>query len=99
MGPAENSGTAGALSRSDAPGVLSSVRLPEFGVAAARETFLTTTVPFAAAWTDLFGEMIADCRVLRWRGNGPGVSRDARIAYSGLLGRFMARAYLMSARQ
>ena len=56
--------------------------------------FLTTTVPFAAAWTGLFAEMIADCHAMRWRGNGPGVGRDARIAYSGLLGRYIARAYL-----
>ena len=84
----------GAPSRSHAPGALSSIQLSELGVAAARETFLTATVPFAAAWTGLFGEMIADCRVLRWRENGPGVGRDARIAYSGLLGRYMARAYL-----
>ncbi len=31
---------------------------------------------------------------LRWFGNGPGIGRDARIAYSSLLGRYMARAYL-----
>ena len=84
----------GTPSRSNAPGALSSIRLSELGVAAARETFLTTTVPFAAAWTGLFAEMIADCHAMRWRGNGPGVGRDARIAYSGLLGRYMARAYL-----
>ena len=78
----------GTPSRSNAPGALSSIRLSELGVAAARETFLTTTVPFAAAWTGLFAEMIADCHAMRWRGNGPGVGRYARIAYSGLLGRY-----------
>ena len=31
---------------------------------------------------------------LRWYGNGPGYGRDARIAYSSLLGRYFARAYL-----
>lgn len=31
---------------------------------------------------------------LRWRHNGPGIGRDARLAYSSLLGRYMARAYL-----
>jgi len=38
--------------------------------------------------------MIAAGHDLRWRENGPGVGRDARIAYSGLFGRYMARAYL-----
>ena len=84
----------GTPSSSHAPGAHISIQLPELGVAAARETFATATVPFAAAWTGLFREMIADCRDLRWRENGPGVGRDARIAYSGLLGRYMARAYL-----
>ena len=50
--------------------------------------------PFAAAWTDLFQSMIAVSQKLRWRENGPGLGRDARIAYSSLLGRYMARAYL-----
>ena len=68
--------------------------LSELGIAAARETFLTATVPFAAAWTDLFREMLADCPELRWRESGPGIGRDARIAYSSLFGRYMARAYL-----
>ena len=84
----------GTPSRPDAPGTFTSIRLVELGVAAARETFLTATVPFAAAWTNLFREMLADSHRLQWLGNGPGVGRDARIAYSGLLGRYMARAYL-----
>ncbi len=50
----------------------------------------------AAIWTDLFESMLVDGCNLRWAGRGPGVGRDARIAYSGLLGRYMARAYLTS---
>ena len=84
----------GTPSGSHAPGTLSSIQLSDLGVAATRETFVTATIPFAAAWTNLFQEMLADCRVLRWRENGPGIGRDARIAYSSLLGRYMARAYL-----
>lgn len=84
----------GTTSSSYAPGCSTSIQLSTLGIAAARETLVTATVPFAAAWTDLFREMITDCPVLRWRGSGPGVGRDARIAYSGLLGRYMARAYL-----
>ena len=38
--------------------------------------------------------MIANGTDLRWIGKGPGVGRDARIAYSSLMGRYMARAYL-----
>ena len=48
----------------------------------------------AAIWTDLFESMIAPGDDLRWARKGPGIGRDARIAYSGLLGRYMARAYL-----
>ena len=68
--------------------------LSYLGNAAARETFVTVTLPFAAAWTELFQNMIANSRELRWRENGPGIGRDARLAYSSLLGRYMARAYL-----
>lgn len=79
-----------------APGHCHPMPLSELGNAAARETFTTATLPFAAAWIDLFQSMIAaDHYDLRWRENGPGVGRDARIAYSGLFGRYMARAYLM----
>ena len=71
------------------------VSLTALGVAAARETFLTETLPFATAWTDLFQNMLAPGEQLRWRESGPGTGRDARVAYSSLLGRYMARAYLM----
>ena len=71
------------------------VSLTALGVAAARETFLTATLPFATAWTDLFQNMLASGEHLRWREGGPGTGRDARVAYSSLLGRYMARAYLM----
>ena len=50
----------------------------------------------AAIWTDLFESMLVPGRDLRWVERGPGVGRDARIAYSSLLGRYMARAYLTS---
>ena len=49
----------------------------------------------AAIWVDLFKSMIMPGRDLRWSGEGPGIGRDARIAYSSLLGRYMARAYLV----
>ena len=78
-----------------APGLCHKIPLSGLGAAAARETFTTATVPFAALWTDLFRNMVTDDCDLRWRENGPGIGRDARIAFSGLLGRFMARAYLM----
>jgi len=70
------------------------VSLPRLGVAAARETFLTAPLPFASVWTDLFQNMLAPGDELRWRESGPGTGRDARVAYSSLLGRYMARAYL-----
>lgn len=70
------------------------ISLAQLGVAAARETFVTATIPFAAAWTNLFLRMITRSQMLQWREDGPGVGRDARIAYSGLLGRYVARAYL-----
>lgn len=69
------------------------VELTDLGNAAARETFVTAT-PHLAIWTRLFRGMIANGRDLRWIGKGLGVGRDARIAYSSLMGRYMARAYL-----
>lgn len=68
--------------------------LSVIGNAAARETFVTATPHMAALWTDLFQSIIAPGPELRWRTNGPGIGRDARIAYSSLLGRYVARAYL-----
>ena len=84
----------GTVSYPHAPGHWHPVSLSELGNAAARETFTTSTLHFAAAWTDLFRSMIAAGPDLRWLENGPGVGRDARIAYSGLFGRYVARAYL-----
>lgn len=84
----------GTSSNPHAPGHWRPISLSELGNAAARETFTTATLPFAAAWTNLFENMIAAGHDLRWRANGPGVGRDARIAYSSLFGRYMARAYL-----
>ena len=75
-------------------GVRHDLTLSVIGHVAARETFVTATSHMAAIWTDLFRSMIAPGSELRWRGDGPGIGRDARIAYSSLLGRYMARAYL-----
>ena len=68
--------------------------LLQLGLAAARESFLTGTVSIAGAWTVLFEGMLSQSRKLEWRDSGPGIGRDARIAYSSLLGRYMARAFL-----
>ena len=77
------------------PGAQYSMMLSEIGNAAARETLVTATSHMAAIWTDLFDDLILpNSPSLRWRGDGPGIGRDARIAYSSLLGRYMARAYL-----
>ena len=76
------------------PGVWCDLALSVIGNAAARETFVTATSHMAAIWTDLFQSMITQDPEFRWRGEGPGIGRDARIAYSSLLGRYMARAYL-----
>ena len=52
----------------------------------------------AAIWTNLFESLLAPPPEpdFRWAGKGPGIGRDARVAYSSLLGRFVARAYLTS---
>ena len=78
----------------DPPGMWRDMALSVIGNAAARETFVTATPHMTAIWTDLFQSMITPDLKLRWRGDGPGIGRDARIAYSSLLGRYMARAYL-----
>lgn len=69
-------------------------RLDAIGYAAARETLVTATPHMAAIWTRLFRDILSSPTKLRWRDNGPGIGRDARIAYSSLLGRYLARAYL-----
>ena len=76
------------------PGAWRDLDISSIGNAAARETAITDTSHMATIWTDLFQSIIAPGPELRWRGNGPGIGRDARIAYSSLLGRYMARAYL-----
>ena len=82
--------------------------LAELGHAAARETLVASTPHMASIWTDLFRSLLAPsnssapqhrwpmpkCPELRWTSSGPGVGRDAKIAYSSLLGRFVARMYL-----
>ena len=84
----------GVFSRPYAVGMDDSVSLLELGLAAARESFLTGTISIAAAWSELFESMLSHSGKLEWRDSGPGIGRDARIAYSSLLGRYMARAYL-----
>ena len=69
--------------------------MSDIGNAAARETLVTATSQMAAIWTDLFRDMITEDCELRWREDGPGIGRDARIAFSGLLGRYFARAHLV----
>ena len=77
-----------------APGKWWSFELTAIGAAAARETLVIATSHMAAMWTDLFESILSPSSELRWLGDGPGIGRDARVAYSGLLGRDMARAYL-----
>lgn len=64
------------------------------GNAAARETLVTATSHMSAFWTSLFDDLLRPGPDLRWLEDGPGLGRDARIAYSSLLGRYLARAYL-----
>ena len=75
-------------------GVWRDLTLSAIGNAAARETLATATPHMATIWTDLFQSIVSSGPELRWVGDGPGIGRDARIAYSSLLGRYMARAYL-----
>lgn len=70
------------------------MQLTEIGHAAASETFVTHSPHMAAIWTDLFESMIVRGRDLSWIHNGPGLARDARVAYSSLLGRYIVRAHL-----
>lgn len=51
--------------------------------------------PFASAWLRLFQAQLSDCvpEMLRWRGD-LGASSEVRRAYSGLYGRYFARALL-----
>ena len=55
---------------------------------------MTATPHMASIWTDLFQSILAPGHQLRWKDDGPGLGRDAKSAYSSLLGRYMARAYL-----
>ena len=68
--------------------------LSAIGHAAARETLVTATYHIAPIWTALFRSMLTSSSELRWVHNGLGIGRDARSAYSSLLGRYVARAYL-----
>ena len=69
--------------------------LHALGIAAAHETFTTNTQSIAGFWANLFQSYLAPSKELRWLDNGPGIGRDAKVAYSGLFGRYMARAHLM----
>lgn len=80
--------------RPSLPGHWKDFRLTALGHAAAHETLVTATPHMASIWTDLFQSILARGPQLRWRENGPGIGRDAKTAYSSLLGRYMARAYL-----
>ena len=85
----------GVFSSPRAEGHWDNVSLLQLAVAAARESFLTGTISIAGAWTGLYESMLSSAAELQWRDSGPGIGRDARIAHSSLLGRYMARAYLM----
>ncbi len=77
------------------PRKLHDVPLLAVGIAAARETLLTATPHMASIWTDLLASFLLERESwLLWRDDGPGIGRDARISYSSLLGRYLARAYL-----
>ncbi len=78
----------------DGGGKLHPHRLDAIGNAAARETLVTATPHMSSIWTRLFRDILSPCSKLRWLDDGPGIGRDARIAYSSLLGRYLARAYL-----
>ena len=69
--------------------------LSKVGFSAARETLHIGTQQMAPMWMDLFQSMLVQgkCR-LKWKNDGPGIGRDAKGAYSNLLGRFFARTYL-----
>ena len=86
----------GAACVSSSAALWHSLAVSALGHAAARETLLTRTQHMAAIWTDLFESLLAPPPEprLRWAGKGPGIGRDAKVAYSGLLGRFVARAHL-----
>ena len=82
-------------SNTAAPGKWHCMMLSAIGRAAAHETLVTATPHMAAIWTDLFKSLLVkNCSSLCWHGNGPGIGADVRRAYSALLGRYMARAYL-----
>ena len=69
------------------------VSLFRAALCAAEET--TQGSPFAPAWLRLFQEHLStrEPNMLRWRGN-LGSSSEVRRAYSGLYGRYFARALL-----
>ena len=69
------------------------ISLSRAALCAAEETIQGS--PFASAWLRLFQDHLSTCEpsMLRWRGN-LGSSSEVRRAYSGLYGRYFARALL-----
>ncbi|WP_143435475.1 hypothetical protein [Henriciella aquimarina] len=69
------------------------IDLSDVAFAAAKETLQTGIN--VTPWIGLFGELLSPTsNYLVWRDRGPGVGRELKRAYSNILGRFVARAYL-----
>jgi hypothetical protein len=67
--------------------------LDQVEMAALRETLQTTLGPNPfSAFIRSF--LVPYSAWLKWLGEGPGIGREMRRAFSGLFGRFFARAYL-----
>jgi len=77
------------------PGKWKKQSIYKLGFAAAYETCTTSTQYFAGTWGNVFRSLLATSIELKWLDNGPGIGRDAKIAYSSLFGRYMARAHLI----
>ncbi|MDF0491590.1 hypothetical protein PX554_26095 [Sphingomonas sp. H39-1-10] len=52
------------------------------------------TAPRSTALATFFDDLLASGPDLVWRGTGPGLGKEMRRAFSGMFGRFFARAYL-----
>lgn len=69
----------------------------DLGHAGVRETFTMAAQPFAGVWATHFRSILAPSGpMMELRDDGPGVGRDARVAYLSLLGYYLARANLIS---
>jgi hypothetical protein len=83
--------------RPDLPGKPEStlkVELADLAEAGAAETLMTPLL--GSAWLRLFSDALIDHEHnwMIWAENGLGVGKELRRAFSAILGRFMARAYL-----